>query len=584
MKKKDIQDKLAAAIASALKEDITAISSQLTKPKNPEHGDFAFPCFKVAKLFHLPPHESAEKLKDLIKLPEEISKASSLGAYLNFSLNRPLFAASCIKVVLATPANCLKTEETSAERVIVEYSSPNIAKPFHVGHLRATLIGNCLERVYRFLGYNVTSINHLGDWGTQFGYVWAGCEIWGKPSIATVTELVELYRKATALKENQERQSQEPLKKTVKEEEMPDVQQMARDFFLKLESGEPEAYQFWDWCREISLDYFKAAYKRLNVSFDNYTGESFYCDKLEGVNQELDQAGILEESQGALGVHLDDKLGFARILTPDGRSLYLTRDIATAMYRAKEFNFDRAIYVVGAPQSLHFEQLKAVLKKLKKSYAEKITHVAFGHVKGMSTRGKGQFIELNSFLDEANERALNAYHNQVSKHPDGLNENRVAEAVSLAAIIFSNLSRNRIKDVEFSWDTALEFQGDTGPYILYAYARINSIKEKANGLGIFAKLDDSSTAYSEESAFRLISLLSDFIPVLHQTLADHEPSHLGNYTLSLAKQFSKVYLNHKIIGAENKQMAEARLALFEATATVLKNSLTLLGMKCLNKM
>ena len=253
---------------------------------------------------------------------------------------------------------------------------------------------------------------------------------------------------------------------------------MARAFFIDLEKGEPYAAEFWKTCVDTSLEYLQRTYERLHIRFDHYIGESFYSDKLEAVKDMLEASGHLTESQGALGVDLGEELGFARIYTPDGRSLYLTRDIATANYRAERFHFDKAVYVVGAPQSLHFQQLKGVLRLLGLGYAEKIEHVAFGHVMGMKTRGGGDFIELNEFLDEAYERALEAYHTQVSKRPEGLDDTEVARAVALAAIVFSNVSRTNIKDVHFKWEHALEFQGDTGPYLLYACARINGIKEK----------------------------------------------------------------------------------------------------------
>lgn len=563
--KEQLKQKLVSAIANCGHLETAAIQKLIEKPKNQSFGEFAFPCFLLAKLWKKSPPECARKLAQEINLPDEFSRAEATGPFLNFRLNRNYVS----KQILAHYLSELSL--TQSQRVIMEYSSPNIAKPFHVGHLRATLIGNCLDRVYRFSGYDVVSINHLGDWGTQFGFVWAGCEIWGKPESPSVASLVDVYRRATSLKKNQENGH---------DLDQPDINEMARTYFLKLEAGEPEATSFWSWCRALSMQYLEQAYERLNVSFDHFTGESFYQSKLEGVRRSLEQNGILENSEGALGVDLGESLGFARIYTEDGRSLYLTRDLATAEYRAQEYGFDKAVYVVGVPQTLHFQQLVAILEKWGKEYADKIIHAPFGHVAGMSTRG-GQFIELSSFLDEAEQKALTAYREQVSKRPPGLDEQEVAKAVALAAIIFETFSRTRIKDVEFSWKRALEFQGATGPYLLYAYARINGIREKVGNLQM--EIDSTGEAYTEDTAFHLLMALCEFEPTLNKTLEENEPATLAFYTLELAKQFSKAYQELKIKGEEQK-VASARLALFEATRKVLKACIEMLGMRLIERM
>ncbi len=549
---------------------VDLLTRLIERPKNPEHGDLAFPCFALAKIRKVSPPDCATSLQSELELPTGFSEVYTLGPFLNFRFEKKVYLEGVVKEKLSATK-----KSKNSKKIIVEYSSPNIAKPFHVGHLRATLIGNSLDRVYRYLNYNTTSINHLGDWGTQFGFVWAGCELWGKPEKPTVSALVDLYRRATQLKEDQEANK-------VRDEDakLPDINLKARDYFIDLEKGEDYAVEFWQWCKDISLKYLKETYDRLDISFDHYTGESFYSDMLDDVKQELEAAKVLEESQGALGIDLGEKTGFARIFTPDGRSLYLTRDLAAADYRAKEFNFDKALYVVGAPQSLHFEQIKGVLSTLKKDYADKIEHVAFGHVMGMKTRGGGTFIELNDFLDEAYERSLKAYHEQVTRRPEGLDEKEVATGVSLAAIIFSNLSRTRLKDVHFSWEHALEFQGDSGPYLLYAYARINGIKDKAEVKPSEA-IDGSLLA--EASAFELASELDRFSDILEDVVKDSEPAHLANYAISLAKSFSRAYNELKVSGVE-ENLAIARLSLFEATRLTLKTSIELLGLKILERM
>ncbi len=568
--KLSLANSLASAIAKSSGLEPAQALSLLEKPKNRDFGDLAFPCFALAKSWKLSPPACAQKLNSALELPPGFAATNIVGPFLNFRFDREYFISQILDQIRGANSRT-KIDKT----VVVEYSSPNIAKPFHVGHLRATLIGNCLDRVYRYLGWNTISINHLGDWGTQFGYVWAGCKLWGYPEEPTVGSLVDLYRRATALKAEQEVNASSSAQ--------PDVNEIARGYFLDLEKGEQYAVKFWQQCVDISLEYLKRTYKRLNISFDYYLGESFYSDKLQEIKQLLDDSGRLIESQGALGVDLGEELGFARIFTPDGRSLYLTRDLAAAKYRAETFNFHQAVYVVGAPQILHFKQLKAVLQLLGRNYAEGIKHVAFGHVKGMKTRGGGDFIELNDFIDESTERALEAYHTQVCKRPEGLNDTEVAHAVALSAIIFSNLSRSNIKDVIFKWEHALAFQGDTGPYLLYACARINGIREKALASGIAAPDGVCAANLSQDSAYELVCVLADFDEVLERTAQENEPSILAAYALSLAKAFSQSYLELKVVGTE-PAVATARLGLFEAAEKVMRTALELLGITPVSRM
>ena len=564
-------------LAQATSLSAEVIDQALEKPRNQDFGDLAFPCFLLAKAWKCSPVSCAAQLSERLVLPAGVSEANAVGPFVNFRFDRKALAKETVQRI-ALCGSDIGRRDNSSTTVIVEYSSPNIAKPFHVGHLRTTLIGNCLDLVHRHLGFHTISINHLGDWGTQFGFVWAGCHLWGKPQNPTVHELVEIYRRATALKERQEKGQVD-----ISEGCYPDVNEMARRFFLDLENNEAYAKEFWQWCLDISLAYLHVTYRRLGIGFDHYVGESFYSDKLEEVQEELRRSGLLSESEGALGVNLGEEDGFARIMTPDGRSLYLTRDIAAAMYRAKTFAFDKTLYVVGAPQALHFRQLKGVLKALGHEYADRIVHVAFGHVLGMKTRGEGEVVELNDFLDEAYERALQAYREQVTRRPDNVEEKEVARGVALAAIIFSNLSRARIKDVVFKWEHALEFQGDSGPYLLYACARINGIREKAFAEGLTLPEELLAEAITEDSAAQLISVLSDFDRALEKTAAESEPFYLASYALDLAKVFSRAYLDLKVIGAE-KNIAEARLLLFEATRIVLQTTLRLLGIEPLERM
>lgn len=573
--KLSLKQAISEAIASAAGINAPEVLPLLEAPKKAGFGDLAFPCFQLAKARGKNPVELANELSQSVVLPAGIEAVVPAGPFLNFSFNRPAVIGAALDAINRSGSR-YGSAAANTNRIVVEYSSPNIAKPFHVGHLRATLIGNSLDRIYRFRGCQTVSINHLGDWGTQFGFVWAGCKLWGKPEQATVSALVDLYRRSTKLKEQQEKKEV-----PAEDQNLPDVNEIARGFFLDLEENKPYAMEFWRWCLEISLKYLEATYDRLGIKFDHYLGESFYSDKLDAVKAELEAAGLLVQSQGAFGVDLGEQLGFARILTPDGRSLYLSRDIAAAEYRSKTFDFDRAIYVVGAPQTLHFQQLVEIVNRLGKDFASKIEHVAFGHVLGMKTRGEGEFIELNDFLDEAHNLSLQAYRDQVARRPEGLNEDEVAEAVSIAAIVFSNLSRSRLKDVHFKWEHALEFQGDTGPYLLYACARINGIKEKAAQNGI-TPLSNASLL-TEDSAYQLAAVLTDFETVLDKVLEENEPAHLSSYALELSKHFSRAYNDLQVVGAE-PTTAAARLSLFEAVRTVLNTALELLGMRTIERM
>jgi arginyl-tRNA synthetase len=321
----------------------------------------------------------------------------------------------------------------------------------------------------------------------------------------------------------------------------------------------------------------------MNIKFDHYLGESFYSDKLEAVENDLKKSGVLTESQGALGVDLGEKLGFARVLTPDGRSLYLSRDLAAAEYRFNRFNFSKSLYVVGAPQSLHFQQIIGVLSKLNKPYADSILHIAFGHVLGMKTRGDGKTIELNEFLDEAERLALEAYQTGVERRPEGLDETEVSKKVALSAIIFSTLNRNNIKDVTFKWDDALSFQGDSGPYLLYAYARLKGIEEKASKENITGSGPYNLEALETEGANGLLTTILDFETSVLDTIKENEPLILCQYALTLAKSISKAYLDLKVLGTDSST-ANTRLALFKLAGEKLKTSLNLLGIEVLDRM
>jgi arginyl-tRNA synthetase len=526
----------------------------------------------------MPPPACAEELAKTLVLPAGIERSQVVGPYLNFFVERKTFAKEVLARILSG-GSPLKVA-AQKKKFIVEYSSPNIAKPFHIGHLRTTLIGHSIDRILRSLGHEVISVNHLGDWGTQFGFVYAGCKLWGRPAEENIFELVDMYVRASALRRAQE-------EKTVPAEDLdkPDVNQMARDYFLKLEADDPEATEFWQWCLDISLKYLKDLYQRLGVHFDHYTGESFYRKKLGAVEKMLRESGILEDSRGALGVDLGKQLGFARVFT---------EDLATADYRHKTYAADKILYVVGAPQSQYFKQLIEIFKRMKHPVGDTMVHVSYGNVPGISTRkssGKDDRIWLHSLLDEAHERALEAYRSQVVKKADDgttpvpavADEETLAEAVGLGAIFFNYLCRTNVKEFNFSWEEALSFQGDTGPYVQYAVARINSIEAKAAQTGITPLATCDTSALTDDSAHQVMSLLSRFQDVVELSAEDYEPNHVASYVLDLAKSFSGAYRNLRVIG-EPPEVAAARLTLFRAVKDTLKVGLGLIGVPVVERM
>ena len=581
-----MSQKLAAEIAKITELPANQVESMLSAPKDPKLGDLAFPCFVLAKSWSKNPAECAEKLAADLRLPADIDSAQAAGPYLNFFIDRAQHTSSIIEKILKEQLDYGKHPENQKETILVEYSSPNIAKPFHIGHLRTTIIGLSLHKIYKHLGYNTIAINHLGDWGTQFGFVYAGHQIWNDKKTDNLDSLVSLYIDANGLRKAQENNST-----TAEEKDLPEVNQMARDYFIRLEQGDEEAKAFWQKCLDISMEYLLATYKKLGIEFDHFTGESFYIPLLDDAKALLEQKKVLVESEGAYGVDLREshgkKLGFVRFLTPDGRTLYMTRDLAAADYRQKTFQPEKALYVVGAPQSLHFQQLRAVLKTIDHPMADKIVHIPFGHVPGIGTRSlqdnKDSF-SLMGLIEEAEERALDTYQNAVTKRPENVDEEIVSKAVALAAIYFNYLCRTNIKDFHFTWEEALNFQGDTGPYLLYALARLNGIIAKANknNIKLAASLDPKLLA--SEEVYEIIVLLNSFPKILEKITNDYEPNHLAQFALSLAKQLSKNYKSLRVVGEEDSATAEARLALFTACKFVLEISISLLGIPTLERM
>lgn len=570
-----MKESLVNAIHEASNLSLELIAKSLVPTKDTKHGDLAFPCFVLSKDWGLPPPECAKKLQALVSLPEGIQRAENQGPYLNFFYDRT-------KVITETTARVLREGSSygaGKDRgvILIDYSHPNISKPFHIGHLRTTIIGFSLYNVFKHLGFATTSINHLGDWGTQFGFVYAGCKIWGKPG-SDMNELVGRYVEANLLRKEQDQG---------RELDKPIVNEIARDYFKRLEAGDPEAKEFWQWNLEVSKEYYLKTYARMGIQFDSWNGESFYIQFFDDYVKELEKSGILENSRGAVGVDLGEPLGFARLLTEDGRTLYLTRDVITVDYREKTYHPDRILYVVGAPQTLHFKQLKAIMQRLNHPAAEKIVHIPFGNVPGISTRkmktNSGD-VSLDALLEDAHDRARDAYESEVSKRPEGIDVEAVAEAVGLGAVYFNYLSRTNNKEFNFSWEEALNFKGDTGPYLMYAVARLHSMEERARAEGIVVGEAAVGDKLPEEEAWELCTIMGRFSAALEKTAQDYEPCTICNYALDLAKAISRAYVKMRVLGEPDTTVAAARLTLFVSARTVLSKALELLGIRPLERM
>ncbi len=539
------------------------LRDMLEVPPNPKLGDLAFPCFTLAKELRKAPPLIAQELAD--KVSNDAIKAVPTGPYLNFFFDHALLAEEMISEVGREGFGDQNIGQ--GKRVIIEMSSPNIAKPFGIGHLRSTMIGNALYNLYKTLGYDALRINHLGDWGTQFGKQIVAYKRWGdaeKIAKDPIQEFLNIY-----VKFHEEAESH------------PELEEEARMWFKKLEDGDDEALQLWQYFIDESLKEFKRMYEKLGVEFDHYMGESFYSDKMDAVVKALQAKGLLEESEGAKVVRLDEEdMPPSIILKSDGSTIYATRDLATAIYRHDYLHAEKIIYVVGAEQSLHFRQVYTVLKKMGHEWANGCEHVAFGLMKfegrKLSTR-RGHVIFLEEVLDEAIERARTIIE---EKNPNLPEKESVAEAVGIGAIIFGDLKNTRIHEVNFSLDEALNFDGETGPYVQYTYARTQSVLEKAGSTPISDKINGNFIA--GEEAWQLLKGLIDYPITLERALERNEPSILARYLIEIAKDYNRFY-HHERILVDDQEERNAKLLVTALTARILKKGLTILGVKTPSK-
>jgi arginyl-tRNA synthetase len=566
MNRDSFREEVAAAVARASGLERTEVEKLLAPPPRPDMGDLAFPCFTLAKkLRKAPPAIAQEIAAGIGSGLGLVEKVEAAGPYVNFTARRAVFAEAVLREAIALGPAYGASDEGAGRVIAIDYSSPNIAKPFHVGHLRSTIIGGALYRLFRRLGYRPVGINHLGDWGTQFGKQIVALKRWGKPGdVKDLSALNALY-----VKYHQE------------EALDPKLADEARDWFRRQEAGDPEAVELWRAIRDTSLEYFKRIYARLGVEFDAYTGESFFNDRMDAVIEEAEAKGLARISDGALIIDLAAR-GIetpALLRKADGATLYLTRDLAAAEYRRATYGFHKLLYVVGTGQSLHLQQLFTVLELLGHEWAKDCVHVAFGLVRGMSTR-KGNVIYLEELLDEARKRALANMRENIEKRPDLEDEEAVAEAVGIAAIFFSDLSKQRIKDYDFDWGRAISFEGDTGPYLMNAHARIAGIIRKC-GVELDPAADVSPLV--EPEAHQLVSLVSRYQDVLREAARLHEPSVLATYLLDLARALHASYRVLRVKD-EERRTAAARLLLFTVVKNVLASGLAMLGIPALEKM
>jgi len=556
--KRLLAEKIIKSIAGS---DFDLIYSLIEIPPQKEMGDFAMPCFRFAKEMKKSPQAIAGQILNDIEKPDFISEVKAEGAYVNFFVEKAVFAQAVMDELMTKGEDYGKSGEGDGKTIVIDYSSPNIAKPFHVGHLRTTVIGGALLNIYKHLGYNVVGINHLGDWGTQFGKLIVAYRKWGNKEEVErggIQELTRLY-----VKYHDEAESD----KTLDDE--------ARSEFVKMQNGEPEAIALWKWFNDLSIVEFEVIYKKLGITFDYYTGESFYNDKMDAVIDELKQKELLEKSEGAMVVDLSESnMPPCLILRTDGGTLYPTRDIAAAFYRKKTFNFDKCLYVTALDQNLHFAQWFKVIDRMGYDWAKNLIHVPFGLVSletgKLSTR-KGNVVMMAQLLDEAVQKTREIIE---KKNPNLEDKETVANQVGIGSVIFNDLFNSRIKDVVFSWDKMLNFEGETAPYVQYAHARACSVLEKWEQEGEIKEANFN--ALSDDASIALIKLLYDFPAKITEAGSKYEPFVLTRHLVAIAQGFNRFYHENEVLTAAD-DVKLARLALVTAVKRMLNTGLNLLG-------
>ena len=567
----NFKEEIAEVLSKALEMDFKELVDLIEVPKDNANGDYAFPCFRLAKTLKKSPQIIATETKEKINLDNKnIEKVEVAGGYLNFYINKNVLTKEVISNI-ESQEEYGKAQTKKNKNIIVEYSSPNIAKPFHIGHLRTTGIGQALYNIYKYLGYNTIAINHLGDYGTQFGKMIEGYKRWGNEYTLDehpIDDLLDLYVRINNL---------------CKEDE--EVLNLCRENFKKLENGDEYCTKIWKKFKDLSLKEFQRVYDMLGTTFDSWNGEAFYTDKMPEVVDILEKSGHLEESNGAKIINLEDQ-GIntpCMVIKSNGSTTYDTRDLAAVLYRARTYDFDKCLYVVAYEQDLHFRQIFASAKYLglDEKYLKGLEHISYGMVRlktgKMSTR-EGTVIKLEDLLNESIQRVQKIIE---EKNPNLEDKEEIAKKIGIGAVIFNNLATGRIKDQVFDWDEVLNFQGETGPYIQYTYVRTKSVLEKA---GYIPKVKDINVECMQDKySQNIIKLIYNFEDLLNQVTEKNEPSILARYLIDLSKVYSIFYNENKII-CDDKELQDARVFLSFATGKVLKQGAELIGMKMPNKM
>lgn len=566
----DFKDKSAELIAKAANLNKDEIIRLIEVPPTFDMGDFAFPAFSLAKTMRKNPALIANEIADTIRDTEYFEKIETKGAYINFFINKKLMAKTFFEELRAEGDNYGKKNVGEEKTVVMDYSSTNIAKPFHIGHIRSTVIGDSIKRIFKFLGYKTVGINYLGDYGTQFGMLIQAYKMWGekeKIEADPIPELLKLY-----VRINEE----------IKNDE--DLHNKCRMWFKKLEDGDEEAVEIWKWFREVSLEEFNRVYKMLDIEFDSYNGESFYQDKMAATVKLLEDKNLLEDSEGAKIVNLDEfDLPPALIIKSDGSTIYLTREITATLYRKKVYDFYKSLYVVGSQQNLHFKQFRAVLKKMGYDWEKDCVHIAFGMVSAedgaLSTRS-GNIIYLEDVLNKAVSKVRDILDEREKSGITGdYDKEELAHAVGIGAVKFQELFNQRIKDYVFDWDKILSFEGETAPYVQYTHARICSLLKKGN----FNIADEISNFDLNEEEINIVRNIMRFTDVVIDASEKYEPYFITRYIVDLSKDFNKFYNAHKII-TDDESTTNKRLLISYGVKTVIKEGLDLLGIRAPEQM
>ncbi|AHA96970.1 arginine--tRNA ligase [Lactobacillus johnsonii] len=557
----DFKQKVVDLVSEQVDLPKEKISMLIERPKNPKMGDYAFPAFALAKIEHKNPaliaKDIAEKISD-----DNFTSIQAVGPYVNFAIDHAKLVNATLNDVL-TEKEHFGDQKLGEGNVPIDMSSPNIAKPMSMGHLRSTVIGNSIAKTLEKVGYTPIKINYLGDYGTQFGKLITAYRLWGNEEDVKKDPITNLFHYYVKFHEEAEKD--------------PKLEDEGRAAFKKLENGDEEEIKLWKWFREVSLQEFNRIYKELGVTFDSYNGEAFFNDKMQPVVDELREKGLLEESRGAQVVNLGEDENPALILKSDGSSLYMTRDLAAALYRKKEYDFVMSLYVAGGEQTGHFKQLKQVLKKMGYDWSDNIHHIPFGLItqggKKLSTR-KGNVV----FLDQVLKDAVSLAEQQIEeKNPNLSNKKQVAHDVGVGAVVFHDLKNDRMDNFDFDLEEVVRFEGDTGPYVQYTNARAQSILRKAN-----KEISMDNLSLNDDWSFAVAKALADFPAIVEKASEKFEPSIIAKYALDLSKKFNKYYANVRILDEDNQ--LNARLALVQATSIVLTEALRLLGVNAPKEM